>query len=62
MLADILTKMMLAGDIFKMFRERQVFSLIRNGEEQEEEQRSMGLRQGQRQRRKDRDKAVNEEG
>ena len=61
MLADILTKMMLAGDIFKMFRERQVFSLIRNGEEQEEEQRRLGLRQGQRQRRKARDKAVKEE-
>ena len=56
MLADILTKMMLAGDIFKMFRERQLFSLIRNGEE-----RRLGLRQGQRQRRKARDKAVKEE-
>ena len=34
-LADILTKMMLAGDISKMFREKQVFLLIRNGEKQE---------------------------
>ena len=54
-LADILTKMMLAGDISKMFREKQAFSLIRNGEEQEEE---IGLRQGQRLRRQARDKAV----
>jgi hypothetical protein len=61
MLADILTKMMLAGDIFKRFRDKQVFSLIRDGEEQEEEQRRLGLRQGQRQRRKARDKAVKEE-
>ena len=61
MLADILTKMMLAGDVFKKFREKQVFSLIRDGVEQEEEQRRLGLRQGQRQRRKARDKAVKEE-
>ena len=57
-LADILTKMMLAGDISKMFREKQVFLLIRNGEKQEEKQRRLGLRQGQRQRRKARDKTV----
>ena len=57
-LADILTKMMLAGDISKMFRETQVFLLIRNGEKQEEKQRRLGLRQGQRQRRKARDKTV----
>ena len=58
MLVDILTKMMVAGDTFKMFREKQAFSLIRNGEEQEQEQRRIGLRQGQRLRRQARDKAV----
>jgi len=57
-LADILTKMMLAGDISKMFREKQVFLLIRNGGKQEEKQRRLGLRQGQRQRRKARDETV----
>ncbi len=50
--------MMLAGDISKISREKQVFLLIRNGEKQEEKQRRLGLRQGQRQRRKARDKTV----
>jgi hypothetical protein len=58
MRVDILTKMMVAGDTFKMFREKQAFSLIRNGEEQEQEQRRRGLRPGQRLRRQARDKAV----
>ena len=58
MRVDILTKMMVAGDTFKMFREKQAFSLIRNGEEQEQEQRRKGLRPGQRLRRQARDKAV----
>ena len=60
MLADILTKMMAPGAVFRMFRDKQLYSLIRNDEEQEEELRLLGLRQGQRQRRKVRDKGMTE--
>jgi hypothetical protein len=60
MLADILTKMMAPGEVFRMFRDKQIYSLIRNDEEQEEEQRRLGLRQGQRQRRKARVKGMTE--
>ena len=48
------------GAVFRMFREKQLYSLIRNDEEQEEELRLLGLRQGQRQRRKVRDKGMTE--
>ena len=61
MLADILTKIMMPGEVLRMFRAKQVLSLARSGEEQEEEQHGLGLRQGQRQRRKARDGAVKEE-
>ena len=60
MLADILTKMMAPGEVFRMFRDKQIYSLIRNDEEQEEELRLLGLRQGQRQRRKVRNKGMTE--
>ena len=60
MLADSLTKMMVPGEVFRLFRDSQTYSLIRNEDEHEEEQRRLGLRQGQRQRRKARVKGMTE--
>ena len=57
MLADVLTKVMKPAEAFVKFRMKQLFSLVRNKGEQDEEQHRLGLRQGQRQRRKARDKA-----
>ena len=57
MLADTLTKVMKPGEVYMKFRSKQLFSLVRNKGEQDEEQRRLGLRHGQRQRRKARDKA-----
>ena len=57
MLADILTKVMKPADAFVKFRSKQLFSLVRSKDEQDEEQHRLGLRQGQRQRRKARGKA-----
>jgi hypothetical protein len=56
MLADILTKMMSPGAIFKKFRTKQLYLLTRGEEEQLEEHRRLGLRRGQRRRRKERNK------
>ena len=57
MLADTLTKVMMPSEVFMKFRSKQLFSLVRNNNEQDEEKRRLGLRQWQRQRRKARDKA-----
>ena len=56
MLADVLTKMMRPTEIFVKFREEQRYSLMRTSENQEKEQWRLQLRQGQRLRRKTRDK------
>jgi hypothetical protein len=56
MLADVLTKMMRPTAIFVKFREGQRYSLVRTTDNQEKEQWRLQLRQGQRQRRKTRDK------
>ena len=56
MLADVLTKMMRPTEIFVKFREEQRYSLVRTSENQEKEQWRLQLRQGQRLRRKTRDK------
>ena len=57
MLADVLTKFMKLAEAFVKFRSKQLFSLVRSKGEQDEEQHRLGLRQGQRQRSKARDKA-----
>jgi len=57
MLADGLTKVMKPSEVFVKFRERQLYSLVRSLEDQFMEQHRLELRQGQRQRRKARDKA-----
>ena len=56
-LADILTKVMKPAEAFVKFRSKQLFSLVRSKDEQDEEQHRLGLRQGQRQGRKARNKA-----
>ena len=56
MLADVLTKMMRPTEIFVKFREEQRYSLVRTSENQEKKQWRLQLRQGQRLRRKTRDK------
>ena len=57
MLADVLTKVMKPSEIFVKFRETQLFSLVRSPGDQLMEQHRLELRQGQRQRRKARDRA-----
>ena len=57
MLADMLTKIMKPSEIFIKFREKQLFSLVRSLEDQFMEQHRLELRQGQRRRRKARDRA-----
>ena len=56
MLADVLTKAMKPSEIYVKFRDEQRFSLVRTSEDQDKEQWRLQLRQGQRQRRKTRDK------
>ena len=56
MLADVLTKMMRPTEIYVKFRDEQRFSLVRTSVDQDKEQWRLQLRQGQRQRRKTRDK------
>ena len=58
MLADVLMNMMTPGEVFRIFREKQIYLLNRNDEEQEEEQQCLGLRREQRQRRKARVKGM----
>jgi hypothetical protein len=60
MLADVLMNMMTPGEVFQIFREKQIYLLNRNDEEQEEEQQRLDLRQDQRQRRKARVKGMME--
>ena len=58
MLAVALTKVMKPSEVYMKSRSKQLFSLIRNKSEQDEEQRRLGLLQGQCQRRKARNNAV----
>ena len=57
-LADILTKQMKAPVILKQLSQKQLYCLIRDEEEQVEENRRADLRKGQRDRRKVRMKEI----
>jgi hypothetical protein len=54
MLADVLTKAMKPGPVFERFRTQQLYALAQTEEDKAREQHRLQLRQGQRQRRKDR--------
>jgi hypothetical protein len=56
-LADVLTKAIKATEIYVKFRDEQRFSLVRTSADQDKEHWYLQLRQGQRQRRKTREKA-----
>ncbi len=56
MLADVLTRAMKPSEIYVKIQDEQRFSLVKTAADQDKKQWRLQLRQGQRQRRKARDK------